>query len=72
MGKIKYSEPSEYFPESIRKEFKLGEYAEPEKKTGSIYERWESEEDSTFIRDLTEEEREEVKRVKKLLYGEEE
>lgn len=25
---IKYSEPAEYFPESIRKKYKLGEYAE--------------------------------------------
>lgn len=27
---IIYSEPAEYFPEEIRKEFKLGEYAETE------------------------------------------
>lgn len=26
--KIKYSEPSGYFPKSVRKEFGLGEYAE--------------------------------------------
>ena len=26
--KIKYSEPSSYFPKSVRKEFGLGEYAE--------------------------------------------
>ena len=33
--KIKYAEPTGYFPESIRKEFGLGEYAkeEPKKKT---------------------------------------
>ena len=32
--KIKYTEPTGYFPESIRKEFGLGEYAkeEPKKK----------------------------------------
>ena len=28
--KIAYSEPADYFPEEIRKEFKLGEYAEKE------------------------------------------
>ncbi len=26
--KIIYSEPADYFPENIRKEYKLGEYAE--------------------------------------------
>lgn len=33
--KIKYSEPTGYFPKSIRKEFGLGEFAkeEPKKKT---------------------------------------
>lgn len=34
--KIVYSEPAEYFPKSVRKKFKLGEYAETgktEKKT---------------------------------------
>lgn len=30
---IKYSEPSSYFPESIRKKYKLGEYAEVKKET---------------------------------------
>ena len=28
---VKYSEPSSYFPESIRKKHKLGEYAEVKK-----------------------------------------
>ena len=36
---IGYSEPSDYFPKSIRKELKIGEYAEkkatPKKKTVS-------------------------------------
>ena len=27
-NKIVYSEPTDYFPEEIRKEYKLGEYAE--------------------------------------------
>ncbi len=27
MRKVKYTEPSDYIPESIRKELKLGEYA---------------------------------------------
>ena len=27
--KIVYAEPPDYFPESIRKKYKLGEYAEP-------------------------------------------
>ena len=31
--KLSYSEPSDYFPKSVRKEFKIGEYAEPAKKT---------------------------------------
>lgn len=26
--KVKYSEPTNYFPKSVRKEFGLGEYAE--------------------------------------------
>lgn len=30
--KIGYVEPAEYFPKAIRKEFKLGEYAEGTKK----------------------------------------
>ena len=30
--KIYYSEPADYFPKSIRKEFKIGEYAETQKK----------------------------------------
>ena len=29
---IKYSEPASYFPKSVRKEFKLGEYAETNSK----------------------------------------
>ena len=34
MAKVGYSEPDDYFPKDIRKQFKLGEYAEeePEKK----------------------------------------
>lgn len=32
MAKEKYTEPKSFFPKDIRKEFKLGEYAEPEKK----------------------------------------
>lgn len=32
-NKIKYSEPSSYFPVHIRKKNKIGEYAEP--KTGT-------------------------------------
>lgn len=33
--RVKYTEPTGYFPESIRKKFELGEYAkeEPKKKT---------------------------------------
>ncbi|MEE3460755.1 MAG: hypothetical protein VZR00_02545 [Lachnospiraceae bacterium] len=27
---IRYSEPADYFPEELRKEFKIGEYAEDE------------------------------------------
>ena len=30
---VKYSEPSNYFPEAIRKKYKLGEYAEVKKDT---------------------------------------
>ena len=30
--KIHYSEPADYFPKSVRKELKLGEYAPKEKK----------------------------------------
>nr|DAF74471.1 MAG TPA: hypothetical protein [Caudoviricetes sp.] len=30
--KVKYVEPPEYIPKSLRKEFKLGEYAEKPKK----------------------------------------
>ena len=35
--KVTYSEPAEYFPKSIRKELKIGEYAEKktEKKPAS-------------------------------------
>lgn len=32
MAKKTYVEPDNYFPESIRKEFKIGDYAEDEKK----------------------------------------
>lgn len=32
-NKIKYSEPSSYFPESIRKKHKIGEYAETKTET---------------------------------------
>jgi len=32
MKKAKYTEPKEYIPKDIRKEFKLGEYAEKEDK----------------------------------------
>ena len=28
--KVAYAEPDDYFPEEIRKKYKLGEYAEPE------------------------------------------
>ena len=31
--KIVYVEPIDYFPEEIRKEFKLGEYAKPQEDT---------------------------------------
>lgn len=31
--KIKYVEPADYFPKSLRKKYKLGEYAEPKKDT---------------------------------------
>ena len=31
--KVVYSEPAEYIPKSIRKELKIGEYAEKDKKT---------------------------------------
>lgn len=31
-SKITYSEPSNYFPKSVRKELKIGEYAEKDKK----------------------------------------
>lgn len=40
--KIKYTEPTGYFPESVRKEFGLGEYAKEapkkkdEKKTATV------------------------------------
>ena len=34
-SKIVYVEPADYFPESLRKKYKLGEYAEPEKETRS-------------------------------------
>lgn len=30
---IKYSEPADYFPKSIRKKHKIGEFAETTKKT---------------------------------------
>lgn len=30
---VKYSEPSNYFPESVRKKHKIGEYAEVKKDT---------------------------------------
>lgn len=30
---IGYSEPSDYFPKSVRKELKIGEYAESKKAT---------------------------------------
>ena len=30
--KIAYSEPADYFPKSVRKKVKIGEYAETEKK----------------------------------------
>lgn len=32
-NKIKYSEPSSYFPEHIRKKHKIGEYAETKTET---------------------------------------
>lgn len=32
MAKNKYTEPTDYIPKSIRKELKLGEYAEEETK----------------------------------------
>lgn len=32
MKKEKYTEPADYFPKSIRKESKIGEFAEEEKK----------------------------------------
>ena len=32
-SKITYSEPSNYFPKSVRKELKIGEYAEGQKKS---------------------------------------
>ena len=32
-NRIKYSEPSEYFPESVRKKHKIGEYAETKTET---------------------------------------
>ena len=31
--KVKYVEPADYFPESIRKQLKLGEYAEKKTET---------------------------------------
>lgn len=31
MDKAKYTEPSDFFPKEIRKEFGLGEFAKPEK-----------------------------------------
>ena len=36
MAKAGYTEPSNYFPKEIRKEFKLGEYAEPEEQDPSL------------------------------------
>ena len=36
MAKTTYTEPADYFPKELRKQYKLGEYAEgarPEKKT---------------------------------------
>lgn len=33
--KIHYSEPADYFPKSVRKELKIGEYAQTEKKATS-------------------------------------
>ena len=30
--KVAYAEPDDYFPKSVRKEFKLGEYAETKPK----------------------------------------
>ena len=32
MSKEKYTEPSDYFPKSVRKEAKIGEFAEDDKK----------------------------------------
>ena len=29
--KVKYTEPDDYFPKSVRKKNKIGEYAEPKK-----------------------------------------
>ena len=31
-GRIGYTEPEDYFPKSVRKKAKIGEYAESEKK----------------------------------------
>lgn len=31
--RISYTEPSDYFPKSVRKKAKIGEFAETEKKT---------------------------------------
>ena len=33
--RIHYSEPADYFPKSVRKELKIGEYATSEKKTAT-------------------------------------
>ena len=35
--KILYAEPLDYFPKEIRKKYKLGEFAEPEKTDEIIY-----------------------------------
>ena len=32
---VKYTEPADYIPKSVRKELKLGEFAEEEKKKGN-------------------------------------
>ena len=34
--KVAYAEPDDYFPKEIRKEFKLGEYAEDAKKPKKV------------------------------------
>ena len=44
---IKYSEPDNYFPESIRKEHKLGEYAEDETESTNDSKNNRSQQDNT-------------------------